>query len=122
MCNDPRRLRFLVSIVATVVVLVGSSNQLVAQTASTGALTGVTVDSSEALVSGATLNLVNRDKHDTESRISDEGGRFDFPFLKPGTYDLCVSKTGFSQLCMTGINVLVTETHRLELRLADRNR
>jgi hypothetical protein len=51
------------------------------------------------------------------SDISDNGGNFHFLLLLPGPYDVQVSKIGFAQLHVSGVNIAVTETVRLELHL-----
>jgi hypothetical protein len=89
MCNRPRRFVLLVSLAATIALTVVLSSRGQAQTPSTDALTGMTLDPLGALFRGATLSLVNRDTDDTESTDSDEAGRFGFLLLKPGTYRLC---------------------------------
>ena len=87
------------------------------QTASTGALTGVTLDASGAGVQDASVTLVNQGTRETGSTTSDEKGRFGFFLLAPGSYEVCVSKTDFARRCNSWIHINVTETHRLELRL-----
>jgi hypothetical protein len=44
------------------------------QTASTGALNGVTLDPSGAILPGVALNLVTQDTDETQTAISDGGG------------------------------------------------
>lgn len=87
------------------------------QTASTGALNGVTLDPSGAILPGVALNLVNQDTDETQTAISDGEGRFRFLFLAPGGYQLLAGKTDFSPLRLPNISVTVTETLRLELHL-----
>jgi Carboxypeptidase regulatory-like domain/TonB-dependent Receptor Plug Domain len=88
-----------------------------AQTPSTGALAGVTIDSSGGLLQGAEVTLTNQDTGQTRNTATDEEGRFGFFLLTPGKYELCASKADFAELCSSGININVTETRRLELRL-----
>ena len=87
------------------------------QTASTGALTGVTLDPSGALLPSVVVRVVNQDTGETESVTSDGEGRFGFPSLASGSYELHASKTGFALLSRAGIDISVTETVRLELQL-----
>jgi Carboxypeptidase regulatory-like domain/TonB dependent receptor/TonB-dependent Receptor Plug Domain len=93
------------------------STGLHGQTASTGALAGVVLDSSGAELPGVLLRLSRRETGDSESAISDEHGRFSFLFLSPGTYQLQASKTDFNSLNLTEVHIALTETLRLELRL-----
>jgi Carboxypeptidase regulatory-like domain len=87
------------------------------QTASTGALAGVTVDSSGATLPGVIIHLTTTSVGETRSATSDEEGRFAFQFLPPGTYQLQATKTDFAPLELPELHVSVTETLRVELRL-----
>ena len=87
------------------------------QTSSTGALTGVTLDPSGAFVPGAVVQIENQDTANTQSTTTDQKGRFRFSLLPPGSYVLTTSKTGFELLRTAAINIRVTETSRVELRL-----
>src|SRR6516164_8219498 len=78
------------------------------QTASTGALTGVTLDPSGALLPSVVVRVVNQDTGETESVTSDGEGRFGFPSLASGSYELHASKTGFALLSRASIDISVT--------------
>jgi hypothetical protein len=102
----------LLMTVALTVVLVSDS---FGQTASTGALTGVTLDPSGVVLPGVALHLVNQNNAETQSTTSDEEGRFGFLLVSPGSYELHASKAAFDPLRRPDINISVTETLRLEL-------
>jgi Carboxypeptidase regulatory-like domain/TonB-dependent Receptor Plug Domain len=104
-------------LLATTIVIAISSNPVCAQTPSTGALTGVVLDASGAVLNGAEITLTNQDTSESARLKSDTEGRFGFFLLAPGQYELCVEKADFAPLCRTQININVTETRRLELRL-----
>ena len=53
----------------------------------------------------------------TLSATSDEQGRFGFQLLAPGNYGLQAVKPSFDPLRLDDINISVTETLRIELRL-----
>ena len=89
-----------------------------AQTASTGAVTGVTIDPAGAVLPGVTLRLTNRDGLGTKTCVSDESGSFSFQALAPGTYDLEASRADFEPLTLSTVRIHVTETLRLQLRLS----
>src|SRR5208282_2661975 len=88
-----------------------------AQTPSTGALVGLTLDSSGGLLQGAKVTLTDQDTGQTRNTVSDEEGRFGFFLLTPGRYELCASRADFAELCSSEVNINVTETRRLQLRL-----
>src|SRR6267154_2191553 len=83
----------------------GSANRLCAQTVSTGAVTGFTLDNSDAVLPDVIVCL------------SDEGGRFSFLLLPPSTYQVRAERAAFEPLTLLAIHVTVTETLRLELHL-----
>jgi Carboxypeptidase regulatory-like domain/TonB dependent receptor len=87
------------------------------QTATTGALVGVTLDPSGAVVSGATFYLTKSDGSEGKSATSDENGWFGFLLLPSGTYQLQATKAGFRTQNLPELNVQVAETLRLEVRL-----
>jgi hypothetical protein len=86
------------------------------QTASTGALAGSVLDPSGAVISGVEVQLISQTTGEIESVTSDNTG-FAFPLLAPGAYELQASKNNFETLRISNLNVFITETLRLELRL-----
>ena len=90
----PRRWNFL----RLVALSLAFSGWASGQTASTGALTGVTLDPSGAVLPGVILHLKNEDGSEAKSATSDKKGRFAFLLLSPGTYELQASKADF-QIC-----------------------
>jgi hypothetical protein len=109
--------RFLPLLLATLAIALLSSRNMYSQTASTGALTGVTLDPSGATLSGVSVRLARSDGTETMSVSSDENGLFRFFLLPPGTYEVRASKVDFKPLRQPDIHVHVTETVRLELHL-----
>jgi hypothetical protein len=94
-----------------------SSRSLHGQTASTGALTGVTLDPSGAALPQVSLHLTSEDGTEVMTGISDENGLFGFFLLPPGTYEVRASKVDFKPLIQNNIYIHVTETLRLQLHL-----
>jgi hypothetical protein len=94
------------------------SRDVRSQTASTGALTGVALDPTGAVLTGAVVRLANQDTGAIQSATSDKDGRFNFVLLPPGKYELEASKTGSDALIASATaDVSVTEVVHLELRL-----
>lgn len=87
------------------------------QTASTGALAGVALDPSGATLPGVTIHLVGEDANTTRSATSDNEGRFTFLLLPPGEYQLQADKRDFEPLDLSGLQIAVTETLRVEIHL-----
>jgi hypothetical protein len=87
------------------------------QTASTGALTGVTLDPSGAALPRVSVRLAWLDGTKKMAASSDENGLFGFFLLPPGTYEVQASKVDFKPVSQPDIHVHVTETLRLQLHL-----
>jgi Carboxypeptidase regulatory-like domain/TonB dependent receptor/TonB-dependent Receptor Plug Domain len=95
----------------------GFAGHLWSQTASTGALTGIVLDPSDAVVPRVTIRLVSQKWGETKFATSDDDGRFSFLLLPPGTYELAAKKVDFKPLSVNGLEIPVTEMKWLELRL-----
>src|SRR5580692_4134422 len=66
-----------------------------AQGETTSAIVGEVTDTTNAVVSGATLTVTNHETGLKRSARTDDAGRFNFPQLKPGTYSVKVEAQGF---------------------------
>jgi carboxypeptidase family protein len=113
----PRRWGTSLTWFVVAVIGFGSASLLESQTASTGALTGVTLDPSSAVIPAVTLNLTKLDGTEKKSAVSDEHGRFGFLLLSPGIYELRASKSDFEPLKLSQFQIVVAETLRFELHL-----
>jgi len=111
LCNN----RFLLSLVLIVALL--SCGRMHSQTASTGALTGVTLDPSGAILPGVIVRLTREDGSEAKPVTSDNNGRFGFFLLRPGAYEVQASKADFKPVKQADIHVQVTETLRLQFHL-----
>jgi hypothetical protein len=61
----------------------------------TSAIVGQVSDATNAAVPGATVAVTNRETSATRRARTDDGGRFNFPQLKPGSYSVRVEAEGF---------------------------
>src|SRR5258708_12653672 len=95
----------------------GLAARTYSQTASTGAVIGVTLDPSGAILPAVVVHLSKPGGGEKKSVTSDENGRFGFLLLPPGKYELQASAANFEPLNLTEINVQVTETVRPDLPL-----
>src|SRR5439155_3270619 len=74
------------------------SNELNAQTTTSGGLTGVVTDPSNALVPNAEVEIKDNGKGTIQSTTkTDREGVYRFFFLAPGRYTLTVTHVGFRQ-------------------------
>src|SRR5436189_6321602 len=92
----------------------GPANRLCAQTGSTGAVTGFTLDSSGAVLPDVIVCLSKEGGGEVRSATSDAGGRFRFLLLLPGTYDVRGEISAFERFTLQAIPVTVTERFILD--------
>ena len=71
------------------------SNELCAQTTTSGGLTGVVTDQGNAVLPSADIQIKEKDKGILQSTKTDREGVYRFFFLLPATYTLTVSHDGF---------------------------
>ncbi len=97
-------------------VALGSLLPLTAQTSS-GSITGIVVDPTEARVSGAQLTLVNAATGVTQTATANSGGEYTFLYLSSGSYSLEVSAQGFQSQVRPQIVVELGRTARVDITL-----
>ncbi len=88
-----------------------------AQTANTGALTGVVTDNSGAAVPDVKVTVTNEATGEARTVVSQPNGNFVVPLLLPGSYRVELSRAGFKQAVKAGLQINVTETSRLDVAL-----
>src|SRR2546427_1408174 len=98
-------------VVVALICLAGASTAL-AQGGS-GTLTGTVVDSTGAVIPGATVNAIEANTGSVRTAISNEAGLFRMAALNPGRYSLSIELPGFSTLTVNDINLLTAEIRDL---------
>ncbi len=83
----------------------------------TGAVLGTVRDSSGGVLPGATVTLRSVDTGISATRTSDEGGNYEFPTVRTGTYTVTTELQGFSTRAMTGIKVDIGARERVDVEL-----
>src|SRR5213593_917287 len=63
-----------------------------AQTASSGSITGQVSDPQGAIVAGADVTLTDTSIKSAQTTTTNDAGRYNFPVVYPGIYDLVVSR------------------------------
>ena len=87
------RLLFLIPLILLLALSI--SNSLNAQNATSGGLTGVVTDPSDAVVPGANLELKDNAKGISQTKSTNSDGGYLFSFVPPGNYTLTVTHSGF---------------------------
>jgi hypothetical protein len=90
---------------------------LLAQTGNTGAITGHITDPSGALVPDTKVRVVSQATNEAREVRSGSDGVFSVPLLPPGPYRVEVSKSGFTVTVIKDVNVSVTETSDVPIKL-----
>jgi hypothetical protein len=80
-------------------------------------LRGTVTDPSGATVSGATVNIENTETSSIRSTVTNDAGEYNVPALKPGTYTVTVTKTGFSTDKHTALKLEVNDVASLNVTL-----
>src|ERR1044071_478914 len=81
-----------------------------AQTTS-ASVSGIVEDSQGGVLPGVTVTMTSRTQGNTLTAITDAGGRFVFPIVRPDTYTLQATLQGFKTLERT--NLVVNANDRL---------
>lgn len=113
-------MRVLKTVLANLILLLTSatlSNLCIAQTASTGALTGTVSDPTGAVVAGANVTATNESTAASRSVVSGSDGTYRIAALPPGSYRVEINSRGFKTATVPRISVVVTEIIRLNVQL-----
>jgi len=83
----------------------------------TGSLAGTVVDTQNAAVAQATVDVTLADSGVSLHTTSSESGFYVFPSLPPGLWTVTVGKPGFKKLVRTGIEIFIAQRQTLDLQL-----
>jgi carboxypeptidase family protein len=110
---------FSAALFVTVVVLAGLNIQA-QQTTTSATLSGHVEDVGGALVAGTSVAVKNLNTGWRQTTTSDDDGRFRFPYLQVGTYEITVEAPGFSRL-VRQLTLTVGQALDLSLKLTVAN-
>src|ERR1700741_1990144 len=96
-------------IVMSLAIGLALTTRLLAQSAGTGAVTGILTDSSHAVIPGAMVLITNNQTGQARSTTTDSSGTYNLSLLPPAVYSLRFSKQGFQTADIAAITVNVTE-------------
>jgi len=92
-------------------------NVAMGQTPGTGAISGIVYDPSDRVVADAEVRVVNNATQISRSVRTTQEGVFRVLLLSPGTYELKVSSPGFAPYTLHAIQVTVSETSSVSVKL-----
>jgi len=107
----------LVVFVVVAVIVALTPAKMLAQTAGTGVVVGTVSDPSGAAIAGAEVSLTDTSTSSVRKVTTNESGRYHFPNVTPGTYDLTINKTGFRQVKFSKQEVVVGESRTLDVKM-----
>ena len=82
-----------------------------------GRLSGTVLDTSGAVLPGATITLTSEQTNQVQTAASGENGAFLFPQVLVGTYKVEISLQGFRSTTFTKVSVAVGQEYALTARL-----
>jgi Carboxypeptidase regulatory-like domain/TonB dependent receptor len=103
-------------IVLTVLLTCGLQQARAQQTVTSATLSGRVEDTNGGVVSGATLTITSLETNQKQTTVSDNEGRYRFPYLQVGPYQLSISAKGFATLTKE-LTMTVGQALALNLKL-----
>jgi hypothetical protein len=84
---------------------------------STGTLTGIITDPSQANLPSVSIDLVSESTGVTEHTVTNQQGEYSFPLLQPGSYKLTAQVNGFRTYTRSGIVMESARTIRVDIAM-----
>lgn len=112
----PKNTRFLWGLLVLMVLILGLSSQVTAQS-TTGTILGMIMDEQKAVMPGVSVTVRNAETNASRSTVTDSEGRFRFGNLPVGTYELTVEAQGFAKYVRTGIVLVLNQDAVVEVMM-----
>ncbi|MEW6730376.1 MAG: TonB-dependent receptor [Acidobacteriota bacterium] len=85
-----------------------------AQSQTTGRITGTVKDNVGAVIEGAEVLVVNAATGDARTVMTADKGDFVIPLLPPGIYQVTITASGFKKVVFDNVQVTITETSAVD--------
>jgi hypothetical protein len=115
---SPVRRRAALGILLALLLCCTGSMKLMAQLSSRANITGTVSDTTGALVDGATVTFTDEATKVSIGTVSNKDGSYESPTLTVSTYTVSISKAGFKNYTVKGIELHPTETAQVNGTLA----
>ncbi len=96
--------------IATVCLLIIGNSLTLAQSQTTGRITGTVNDEKGAVIAGAEVTVTNKATGEARVVSTDSEGHYSVPLLPPGTYQVAIKSAGFKKAVSDNVKVVITET------------
>ena len=103
--------------IGAILLLIAAVNASPAYAQATATILGTVMDPSGAVIGGAMVQLKNTGTSLTQNTISDEQGRYRFPDLAIGEYEVQASSPGFQTVVHKSINLTVGASPVVDFKL-----
>jgi Carboxypeptidase regulatory-like domain len=107
---------FALSLAMSLVWMAGTVSQANAQ-ATSGAISGVVADERQGVIANASVTARNLGTNESRSAATDGEGRYRFPNLPVGNYEITVQAKGFAKLVRSGVELLLNQDAVVNLAL-----
>ena len=107
---------FALSLAVLFVWMAGAVSPSHAQ-ATSGAISGVVTDESQGVIANASVTARNVGTNESRSATTDSEGRYRFPNLPVGNYEITVQANGFGKLVRSGVELLLNQDAVVNLAL-----
>ena len=97
------------SIVFLAFLLFAALNDAANGQATSGSIVGAVTDANQAVVANATVTVRNVGTNESRTATTDAVGRYRFPNLAIGNYEVAIEAQGFSKYVRTGIELLLNQ-------------
>jgi carboxypeptidase family protein len=85
--------------------------------ATSGTISGVVTDENQGVITSASVTVRNVGTNESRSAATDSDGRFRFPNLPVGNYEVTAQANGFAKLVRSGIELLLNQDAVVNLTL-----
>lgn len=82
-----------------------------------GTILGTVKDASGAVVANAAVEVTNTGTNFTQKTQTTSAGTYNVPYLRPGTYRITVTMTGFQKAVVEGVTLTVDQENRVDVVL-----
>jgi len=110
-------MRKLIFASLALVLALGVSVAVYAQTSATATITGNITDANGAALSGAEVELFDLSTNQSQKLVTNNEGQYSFPRVLPGTYKISVTAKGFRQAVVPSLKVEVAKSYTVDLSL-----